>query len=59
LLDQEHSPLRKQEQWPEQYQFWGLLRAKEREPQEGDPQAGASARRDGEALKIGQGDPRT
>lgn len=36
-----------------------MLRAKEREPQEGDPQAGASARRDGEALKVGQGDPRT
>lgn len=36
-----------------------MLRAKEREPEEGDPQAGASARRDGEALKVGQGDPRT
>jgi uncharacterized membrane protein (DUF373 family) len=35
-----------------------LLRAKEREPQEGDRQAGASARKDGEALRIGQGDPR-
>lgn len=36
-----------------------LLRAKEREPQEGDREARAEARRDGEALKVGQGDPRT
>jgi len=35
-----------------------LLRAKEREPQEGDPQAGAEARRDGDALPK-QGDPRS
>lgn len=36
-----------------------MLRAKEREPQEGDPSAGATARRDGESLKAGQGDPKT
>lgn len=34
-----------------------MLRAKEREPQEGDPQAGAEARKDEEALKIRAGDP--
>ena len=34
-----------------------MLRAKEREPAEGDDDAGASARRDGEALKVGKGDP--
>jgi uncharacterized membrane protein (DUF373 family) len=34
-----------------------LLRAKEREPQEGDPSAQESARADGNALKVGQGDP--
>jgi uncharacterized membrane protein (DUF373 family) len=34
-----------------------LLRAKEQQPQEGDPDSQASARRDGDALKVGQGDP--
>jgi uncharacterized membrane protein (DUF373 family) len=34
-----------------------MLRAKEREPQEGDNEARAEARRDGDALKVGQGDP--
>jgi uncharacterized membrane protein (DUF373 family) len=34
-----------------------LLRAKEQQPQEGDPDSQASSRRDGEALKVGQGDP--
>lgn len=32
-----------------------MLRAKERQPEEGDPDAGAEARKDGEALKIGKG----
>ena len=32
-----------------------MLRAKEREPQEGDAQAGAEARKDGEALKVRTG----
>jgi len=36
-----------------------MLRAKEREPAEGDDDAGASARRDSEALKVGQGNPDT
>jgi len=35
-----------------------LLRAKEREPQEGDPDSVGKSRRDGEALTPGQGDPR-
>ena len=34
-----------------------LLRAKEREPEEGDPDAGRESRKDGEALKVRQGDP--
>ena len=34
-----------------------MLRAKEREPAEGDDEAGTSARRDKESLKVGQGDP--
>lgn len=36
-----------------------MLRAKEREPQEGDAQAGAEARKDGEALKVRTGVPDT
>lgn len=36
-----------------------ILRAKEREPEEGDREARAEARRDGDALKVGQGDPST
>ncbi len=36
-----------------------MLRAKEREPAEGDDDAGASARRDEEALKVGKNDPST
>ncbi len=34
-----------------------LLRFKEREPQEGDEGAVREASKDGEALKVGQGDP--
>ncbi len=34
-----------------------MLRAKEREPQEGDERAGREGRKDGQALKVGQGDP--
>ena len=34
-----------------------LLRAKEQQPQEGDPDSQASSRRDGDALKLRQGDP--
>jgi uncharacterized membrane protein (DUF373 family) len=34
-----------------------ILRAKEREPQEGKDDAGRQSRKDGEALKVGQGDP--
>ena len=34
-----------------------LLRAKEREPQEGNERAGREGRKDDQALKIGQGDP--
>lgn len=34
-----------------------LLRAKEREPQEGKEDAGRESRKDGEALKVRQGDP--
>jgi uncharacterized membrane protein (DUF373 family) len=34
-----------------------ILRAKEREPQEGRADAGRESRKDGEALKIHQGDP--
>lgn len=35
-----------------------MLRAKEREPEEGDPESVGKSRRDGEALRPGQGDPR-
>ena len=34
-----------------------ILRAKEREPEEGDPRANSEAKKDGEALKPGSGDP--
>ena len=34
-----------------------LLRAKEREPEEGHPGAGRPGRRDDEAIEVGQGDP--
>ena len=34
-----------------------LLRAKEREPREGDESAREEARKDGDAVKVGQGDP--
>jgi len=34
-----------------------LLRAKEKEPREGDPAAERESRKDGEAVKVGQGDP--
>ena len=34
-----------------------LLRAKEKEPREGDQRAREEARKDGEAVKVGQGDP--
>jgi uncharacterized membrane protein (DUF373 family) len=34
-----------------------LLRAKEKEPREGDQGAREEARKDGEAIKVGQGDP--
>lgn len=34
-----------------------ILRAKEREPQEGKDDAGRESRKDGEALKVRQGDP--
>ena len=34
-----------------------MLRAKERQPEEGDPRAGAEARKDGEALGIGKSTP--
>ncbi len=34
-----------------------MLRAKEREPQEGNERAGREGHKDGQALKVGQGDP--
>ena len=34
-----------------------MLRAKEKEPREGDRGARAEARKDGEALTVAQGDP--
>lgn len=36
-----------------------MLRAKEREPKEGDESAGAEAKKDGQALKVRSGDPET
>ncbi len=35
-----------------------LLRAKERQPEEGDETSRSESRKDGDALKVGQGDPR-